>query len=436
MEEKTPNVGVLPDSYELIGDDKDSVKDSMKRVYFEELYYADSSVDVDSIRNENWKRYYSEHVQKAERLEMRSSETFAGGYIMANWHERGPNNEAGDIREVDFFPPTEEIYGLSSVGHLLKGTLGGNDWEILRDDIRFSNEVLELLPQGSGKRIFAAYGEGVDNKVIRFSDDDGQTWTKGSGFMFYDHWGRGRRLYTLSDDNTLYYLVHTWSGNPWGPVIHLYKSSNKGESYSKIWDTPAGYDFEDVDLWKPHDSDQLYLVDNKAKNFLEITHDFDSGEAIFSPPVSYAGQNVTEGSIHLSGRFNESVGAYEFFAHTSSSRNVYRTFDGANWTYLSTVDEVVWRKGWLADPHNDNLYVGGFQLNKSADYLNWSEQYNAWWVYYSESKDYMHVDIMNLEYFEKLDGTPFILICNHGGLHVTYDSFESTCRLSYDVDYL
>ena len=422
----------LPLSPEIIGDDKDPVKDSLKKVFFEELYYAEDGLNVDSVRSANWTYYYDKNPRKNTQSPQRVNETFANGYLTATWHERGPNNEAGDLREVDFFPETEEIYGISSVGHLFKGSLNGGSWSVLRDDIRFENRVFELVPHNSGKRLFAVYGSDVDNKVIRYSDDDGQTWTKGTGFTFYDHWGSGRRLYTLSDDNVLYYLVHTWSGNPWGAVIHLYKSSDKGMTYTKVWDSPTGYSRDEVDLWKPFDSDKLYLIDNKAQTYTEIDHDFNTGEPVFSDPVSYSGQNIQTGDIHVSGRFNDALGDYELFVNHDPTNEVYKTSDGATWTYLSSPTEDVWRNGWLADPNNDNLYAGGFQLNKSLDYTNWNDQYPQWWVYYSQSKDYMHVDIMNLDYFEKTDGTPFILICNHAGLHVTYDSFESTTNLGLD----
>jgi hypothetical protein len=273
------------------------------------------------------------------------------------------------------------------------------------------------------------YGAGTDNKKIRFSDNQGQTWTTGTGFSFYDHWGKGRRLVTLSDDQTLYYLVHTWSGSPWGQLIQLYKSTDKGVSYTKVWDTPVGYDVEDVDLWKPYDSDQMFLVDNRAQKYYEITHNFGNGATTISAPVSYTGQGVTTGEMHLSGRFNNNAGDYELFMAHDDNQNIYSTLNGSTWTFLSTAPENVWVKGWLADPDNSNLYVGGFQLNKSSNGVNWVEQYPQWWRYYSHSKDSLHVDIMNLEYFQKANGTPFIIILDHAGVHITYDHFGTTANL-------
>ena len=419
---------LAPENYENF--ERSALKDSLKKEYLSKLYYAVPGTNVDSIRAENRKRNYA--IKQARKLEVGSrflSETFANGQLEATWHERGPNNEAGDMREIDFDPATETFYALSTVGHLWKGTLTGQNWTLLRDDIRFETDEIEVLPHNGGHRIFAIYGTGVDDKKVRYSDDEGLSWTTGTGFSFYDHWGKGRRLYTLSDDNTLYYLVHTWSGSPWGELAQLYKSTNKGVSYSKIWSSPTGYSGEDVDLWKPFDSDEMYLIDNRAQNYYKVTHNLTTGNHTITAPVSYASQGVATGGIHVSGRYNNTAGTYELLAIHDSNKNVYKTTNGATWTFLSTASENVWVKGWLADPDNQSLYVGGFQLNKTLNGTTWQTQYPQWWRYYSHSKDSMHVDIMGLDYFEKSNGTPFIIILNHAGVHITYDHFQTTANL-------
>ena len=412
------------------GQEEESQNDSLKNIYLKELYYAAPGTNVDSIRQATYLDNLALKAARSRAAKSRSgSESFANGLIDAEWHERGPNNEAGDLRVIDFLPNSEALYAISTVGHLWKGNLNGTNWNILNDDIRFEQTEIEVLPHNGGTRLFAIYGSGVDNKKIRFSDNEGQSWTTGTGFSFYDHWGKGRRLYTLSDDQTLYYLVHTWSASPWGELVQLYKSTNKGVSYIKVWDTPVGYGDEDVDLWKPYDSDDMYLVDNRAQKYYKLTHNFSSGATTITAPAFYTSQGIATGGVHVSGRFNTTENAYELFMIHDTNKKVYKTTNGATWSFLSTASESVWVKGWLADPDNQNLYVGGFQLNKTSNGINWKEQYPQWWRYYSHSKDSLHVDIMNLEYFKKSNGTPFILTLNHAGVHVTYDNFATTANL-------
>lgn len=400
-----------------------------KEEFFEKLYYAPDGVDVTAIRHENWKRNYEQIQQRRTQAHLRTTTTFADGYFEGDWHERGPNNEAGDMREIDFLPETEELYAISSIGHLWKGTLAGGDWSLLNDKIRMGTNLLEVIPNGDNNRVFAIHGTGQDNKIIRYSDDDGQTWVKGTGFSFYDHWGSPQELYVLSDQNTLYYLVHTWSADPWGQLFQLYVSTNKGVDFTKVWQSSVGYRSREIALWKPHDSDQMYLVDNESQVLTTINHDFVSKAPVFSSSVSYSSQNIGRGEINLTGRFNPTASTYELFLYRRGSKEIYSSVNGSTWTYLSTSTESVWRKGWLANPNNQHLYIGGFQLNKSLDLSTWTEQYLNWWVYYSTNKDFMHVDIMNLDYFEKADGSPFIIILNHAGVHVTYDNFATTKNL-------
>lgn len=415
-----------------INDDGDPLKIANKKKYLEERYFAAPGTNVDSIRAENRRRNIALKKARRQGAQSRSvSEVFANGQLTATWHERGPKNEAGDMRVIDFVPASEDLYTISTVGHLWKGNLNGQAWTLLNDDIQFEPDEIEVLPHNGGNRIFAIYGSGTDDKKIRYSDNEGQTWTTGTGFNFYDHWGRGRRLYALSDNQTLYYLVHTWSGSPWGELYQLYKSTNKGVSYTKVWDTPVGTQDNNVDLWKPQDSDDLYLIDNRQQKFYTVTHNFSTGATTISPATNFSGQGIATGSVHLTGRYNATLGTNEFYIFQNGNKKAYKsTNSGVNWTLLSTLTESVWVKGWLANPDNNHLYLGGFQLNKSLDGGTvWQEQYPQWWRYYSHSKDSMHVDIMNLEYFKKSNGTPFILILNHAGVHVTYNNFATTANL-------
>ena len=151
-------------------------------------------------------------------------------------------------------------------------------------------------------------------------------------------------------------------------------------------------------------------------------------------PVSYAAANLSTGDIAVTGEYNTTTGQDDLYLVTNKDQKVYRTNNGSTFTHIGTTPETVWRKSFMADPDNDNMYLGGFQMSRSLDNgTNWSDLYPYWWTYYDKSlannKDHLHVDQMNLYRFEKTDGTPFLIILNHAGIYVSYDGMNTTANL-------
>lgn len=411
-------------------DDQSEEKRIAKEEFLSKLYYAEGNLNVDSIREESLKKRILERsIRRANYTKSQVGEIFANGFLEANWYERGPDNEAGDMREIAYDIETNDLYAISVGRHLWKGNLDGQTWTLLNDEVRFESEILELCHIDSTLRLFAAYGSGTLNKTIRYSDDYGQTWTNGTGFDFYDHWGRSRKMIKVND-SVMYYLVHTWQGNPWGKVMQIYETKNSGESYTKVWNSTVGYDGEDVDIWKPHDSDLLVFIDNRQQTIGHFYFDASLDSTIFTSMSGYSGSGVPTGGVHLSGFNTGGFTGYEYYIVHDQTSQVYKKFaSNNNWNYLGTCPENIWRKGWMVNPNTGELYIGGFQLNKSMDGISWEEQYPYWWTYYADSKDSMHVDIMHMKYFEDSSSTPFIIVLNHAGVYITWDNFSSTQNL-------
>lgn len=415
--------------------ERDAKQKAYKHEYKDELYYALEGTNVDSIRSEHFIKYRN----RRKGLRAKGVETFANGIISGEWFERGPINEAGDLREVDYDPQTDSLYVLSTAGHIWKGNLNGKNWRVLNDKIKFNTNVLTHIKKNGNDRLIALYGTGRDNKKPRFSDDMGATWSISSGIgpEFHDGWGNPKKIIELSDGKTMYYLVHTWKTSPWGSAIEVYKSTDWGESYSLVMSlNGGGYNFNSVDMWSPVDDDHIYVVDNKAKQFHTITHDFNSGNASLST-TSFGG--VTDGDIKLTGRHN---GGNPTFYLLANKKDVFKSSSntGASWVsrgqvIINGTAEGIFRNVWMANPLNNDLYMGGFQFMKTSDETNWSEQYSYWWTYYDKNfplpdrKNNMHVDNMEMELFRKPDNTPFFIILNHAGVYVSYDNMQTTKNL-------
>lgn len=411
----------------------DTAAKKYKHEYKEELYYTEGNLNVDSIRL----LHMNERIMNRRRS-ARGFERFANGNIAGEWFERGPLNEAGDMREVDYNPEEDSLYCMSTAGHIWKGSLDGQKWRVLNDQIKFRTEVLNHIEKNGNDRLIALYGGGIQNKIPRYSDNMGKTWNlpDGIGDGFYDGWGRPLEILETNDGQSIFYLVQTWKGSPWGSAIELYFSNDWGESYGLVVSlNGGGYDANDTDLWRAVDQDVFYLIDNDKKKLYTIHYDSNTHGMNLGDGQTING--LGDGQIKITGRYEN--GATTLYALVAKN-TVYKSLNGVNWQNLGQVminGEVqnMFRSVFDANPLNNDLYMGGFQFYKTSDESSWSEQYSYWWTYYDkgydlpERKDNMHVDMMEFEFFRKEDGTPFFIILNHAGVYVSYDNMATTTNL-------
>ncbi|MBI5915104.1 MAG: T9SS type A sorting domain-containing protein, partial [Bacteroidetes bacterium] len=365
----------------------------------------------------NWREIDLQNLRQLQEMRPRSGnrslEYFADSTLVGEWSERGSNNLAGSLRTVDYDPSSDKIYGISDGGCLWKGELDGGNWTILNDDIRLHPDLLKVLPSDTGGvRIVASLG-----KRLRYSDDEGQTWAN-SVFSpnFYDDWGRPMELLALADSaQTLYYLVLTWDSAPWEARVWLYRSTNGGANFTRIKNFGHGADYK-ISMWQPFQSNEVYVLDHSEKLYavqadsVPLLHDIST-----LPPGA---------DLVLTGQKN---GATLTFYALADNQNVFKSTDGGQvWELQGTTPESAWSVGMMCSPFDpDKLFMGGVNCHSSFDGgVNWGPV-NEWWEYYG-NLDLLHADIMDLKAFQKTDGTPFMLVANHGGLHISYDHLETT----------
>ncbi|MFT4758961.1 MAG: photosystem II stability/assembly factor-like uncharacterized protein, partial [Saprospiraceae bacterium] len=100
------------------------------------------------------------------------------------------------------------------------------------------------------------------------------------------------------------------------------------------------------------------------------------------------------------------------------------------WALTGSTNKSAWDVGIEASPWNsDNIFAGEVDLSRSANGGTTWTAVNYWYQYYSNI-DRLHADIITMGMYEKSDGTPFILVGNHGGLHVSYDELQNTENIS------
>ncbi len=436
------NIALLPEGIiDNQANEQTADHELYKREYHEELYYADSTTNVDSLRHEEWLKRKTKKVvsDPSAPIPAPAPMAYANGAINGEWFERGPNNEAGDCRIIDFDKATEDIYLISSAGHLWKGNLDKRKWIVLNDNAKFNTKVLAHAKTATNvDRIIALYGSGEDGKKTRYSDDMGLTWTVSTGFNFYDGYGGAKQLIQLEDEKTLFLSVFTWIQSPWGSGHEIYRSDDYGESFTKVLtlnDNAPGSN--DVAMVNYPRSSKIYIYDNKNKTHYVLDHNTTTSATTITGPESLTGASIPNGSIYVTGR--ESGGATDHYIYSGSS--LYKSTNGTQWTSLGSItingsQEGLMNGSLMANPDNTQIYAGGFQFYKTSNESDWTQQYDQWWEYYKNSepnnKDNMHVDIMKIQYFQKADDTPFIIILNHAGIHISYDNMETTSNLGLD----
>ncbi len=401
----------MPAPTQIYSGQEEGEREEAYERYLEQSHRTAPGTDWRALEADN--RQQAIARKKALKEGVADREDFAGGLVQGDWHERGSTNQAGSVIAFDYYAATNQIYTVASSGLLFRGNLDGSGWAPVNDDIQFSNRVLQVLPNPSGnKRLVAAQG-----KILFYSDDDGATWTQSTGLSFYDGWGNPLDLVEL-ENHDLYYLVYTWISSPWGSGFHLYRSTNRGASWSLIQSFPL-HSTRRVGLWKPFETDELYLVDNNQKLYSISGSTLTLLNDITGVP--------TDQKLWLSGYKNGSN--YRFYILTNTDK-LYRSLNnGASWTLISTLNPAPWDVGHFASPFlQQTIYYGEVEFWKTAnDGSNWSKQ-NNWWAYYSNT-NMLHADMMEIKAARTSGGTPFLLIANHGGMHVSYDNMTTTVNI-------
>jgi hypothetical protein len=381
------------------------------RAYYEMSRRAALGDDWENITKENLERASQDRLFPKE-------DVFAGGALEGNWYERGGSTVAGSILATYFYPVTEEIYAISETGTLLKGGLTGGAWSILNDVIPFNNKILAILPITGGKRIVTAR---TDHRVY-YSDDEGVSWTLAGGSIANPHnWGAGGKQLIVLNNGILYYLQHVWQGSPWGSGYQLHRSADNGATWTQVQSFGLRNENKVV-MWSPFGTNDLYVLDN--------------GTALYSLSGMASTLTLLNNNINIPTNNDYSLSGYK----NGSTLNLYvlansnvlykSTDNGANWTNTANLTTSAWSVGLLANPWvADALYYGAVDFYKSTAVTPSFTAQNTWSQYYGNI-DLLHADMVSITPFQKTDGTKFILIGNHGGIHYYPDPFTTTTNLT------
>lgn len=387
--------------------------------WLEDVHRHAWDVDWKSLETQNTLVDYQNKIQKygTDYIKNKSSElveSFGNGTVEGIWKERGSPNQSGSVLEVAYIERTNQIIALSAGGSLFTSDLDGNSWQVMNDQLRFSDNYLYVTKGDlEHERILCAI-----NAIPYYSDDDGLTWQKSVSYTV----GEGSRIaksILLKDQRNqqIFVLVR----RRWFDNTELWTSTDMGQQFHRIHSFGTS-DLRNVSMCNPHNSEEIYCIEQVAKRLSRIwkyNAKDDKLDLINSKSPHGFGE---DGSANIEA-FVLSDTTY-FYSFNEESMLKLSTNKGNTWGDITKLPEQPWNDAALYIlPSNPNImFIGEVNAYRSADRgKNWT-LVNEWYEYYDFPDYKLHADIMNYkEFVDKDDAFSFTTVANHGGLNISYD---------------
>ncbi len=383
-------------------DDNDADEQIIRITYFEKMHRAAQGVDWRKIEAKtNWLNYKNNQLANAQT-------NYAGGKLKGNWSERGSNNQAGRLDAAEYDSSSNKLYVLNDKGVLFEGVPDSSDWHPLNDQLRFTSYGLDIIPKSTTKRLVVSAGLNA-----YYTDDDGLSFKRSTGFTFPVEWGGNNveQIAHVSDSkNTTYCLALEWDNDLWQPLYYLYRSINKGATWSLIHKFTEGQEHEVV-LWAPHDQSFLYALENvdgvKTSVYkiqgATVTELNNSAPLASFEPIQFKGV-LEKGKTKLYALLPEG--------------DLYKSSDfGKTWTYENTIPEdqsanVI----GVSILDSNKIILGGVpNCYRSLNGGISMSLVNDWSEYYGNVANKLHADIRDIYFFKRKNGTEFgIVLCDGG----------------------
>ncbi|HMO39950.1 MAG TPA: T9SS type A sorting domain-containing protein [Saprospiraceae bacterium] len=393
-----------------------------REAWFELMHQSAPDTDWRQIEYQN---RLQRHTAKPRALQGRSAcdvLTVANGQLQGRWQERGSGNQAGSVFDTEYDPLSDEIWLISAGGTLWRGARNGSRWQVVNQDLQFNPGLLRFIPRIGGRRLLAFAG-----RMPHYSDDDGYTWTPAEGLSYADRWGDFHSPVLLDDEaRSLYFFGRA---NYWNDVV-LYKSVDQGTTCQAVKTFPTR-DFDNLQLYKPHHSGELLLMEKNTNGFAVISRINPTTDAI---EVLNQGTELRLNTAPANVVAWSGNGLTRLYTYTTTNGTIrVHTSDdyGKNWTVKGFLPKKPWEVGLYVSPSNpDALLMGEVECYRSLDGgANWLK-INNWWDYYNNVAGKLHADMMHFAEFNTATGTPFLLISHHGGLTISSDFLASQNNIS------
>ncbi|MCC6846833.1 MAG: T9SS type A sorting domain-containing protein [Bacteroidetes bacterium] len=382
--------------------------------YIETLHRAAPNTDWrtmeaqnrDMLRAERTLRY---RTAKSERVQGEAPlQKLADGKLTGYWLERGSANQAGSAATANMDTRTNTIVSRSASGNIWKGTLKGNDWVLTDDSARLN--FRQRIPNGAnGDRLLRWNGI-----TVQFSDNWGVSWKNAEEIAGLKAsrdayaWGYIEDMKLTTD--AVWLIAKEWNGNPWGAMSVLYRSTDKGRTFVKIFNT-----MKDLKLWTNGNDLQTGVFSSEGKLY-----------AVKSTGTYTPMGSLPTATAEITGGFDDGK---EFYLYGYDSGTLYKTSNGgASWTNQGKTPDG--RLTFVSRSNHNLLTCGFVDCYRSTDGGKTWNKINGWGEYYGDVQNKLHADIMHVSSYFDEQKKEVILVCCHGGTYVSYDGLKTVKNLS------
>lgn len=368
-----------------------------RRAWMEELHRTAPGTDWRAI----------ERANGAERQALRNEAARRDEHDQ-RWTEIGSRNLAGRMHVAAHNSAGDSLYGGSSRGGVWKGSLTGDGWRPLGDNLWGGSHGLAIA--GSQGEVITSV---TDDGRLHYTDDGGQTWLEPTGIS--GAISSCKRVATdASDPDRVLLMVRTSYGT------RLYASRDAGRTYLQV----RALTTSNGDFWLDRvaggavyllDGNRLYRSDSSLLSWTDLG----------TLPVASPNNVVLTGS---------EAGAPTLYAalRIGSQWRLYRSTDaGGNWSFRYNIGDF-WESlcASIVDP--DLVVFGGVEIWRSVNGGMQFAKINNWWDYYDDPVNKLHADCPGLDCVATPGGGEVWYVSTDGGLYHSHDGLASVTNISLE----
>ncbi|MCK5821154.1 MAG: T9SS type A sorting domain-containing protein [Bacteroidales bacterium] len=406
----------FPKPTEIIEEKNDADFKKAKAEWYEQMHMTAPGVNWRQIDNES-RAVLREKRAELRRLKATETELFADGLLSGQWIEKGADNIAGRMHNIDIDFENNHIYGASDGGQIWRGDMNGENWISLTDNYHVKGvHFLRIMkPEEGSIRIMQANYD----SLFMYSDNMGADWNISTGL---DAMKNDRLTRAVSDLNNNIYLHFLRSNRS----SYLYASSDKGESF-ELMDTHGSSRVSDIWISR-YDSCPVFYLN---RNELYSLNDEGKVEFISEIGINFSASEIERCQINgmvLDGVVNLAI----MYRLDNSTRFFTSTDGGQTWIAKGSINEGPFMANSFGMSSLDPNVMGFGGVNSYRSFnggTTWT-LINGWGEYYGDIVNNLHADIPEIEFFRKPDGSEVVMVSTDGGSYISTDKLQTVKNIS------